>query len=852
MTTSTEIFLADYAPTAFNIDAVFLHFDLQESVTTVQSVLEISRRQNAGNQPLVLDGEGLFLKRIALDGKILAPTLYAQTEKSLTIFAVPDQFHLEIEVEIQPQNNKALTGLYRSRGNYCTQCEAEGFRRITYYLDRPDVLSYFTVTISADKTQYPYLLSNGNLVEKRALDNNRHWVKWHDPSLKPCYLFALVAGDFDLLEDQFVTCSSKPVALQLYVEKGFGHQGDYALKSLKNAMRWDEERFGREYDLDIYMIVAVSDFNMGAMENKGLNIFNTKYVLADAQTATDMDYLGIEAVIGHEYFHNWSGNRVTCRDWFQITLKEGLTVFRDQAFTQDLNSAAVARLDAIEIVRNRQFAEDAGPLSHPIRPASYSEINNFYTVTVYRKGAEVIRMVETLITKPIFRQALDQYFARYDGQAVTTDDFIATMQAVSVHDLTQFKRWYSQKGTPHLDIQGEYCRETQVFTLTVTQLNIDEPFYFPLVMCLMNKSTQKPMTLSEVLIVKDLKQTFEFHQITQEPIPSLFHQFSAPVIWSYPYSDEDLAWLARYDLDTFSRFDALQQLSVRVLLRLVKAIEKKELLSLDPILIDIYQHCLQPNSLTDPHYMSRLLALPSENYLSLQLEKIPVQAIHRAREFVKAELARVLQADFLRVYQQMQESGEYLYQPISVGKRSLKNFCLQFLTPNLAYAQYTQSNNMTDALGALCALNSVENPLREIALQDFYTRWQKNPLVVNKWLTLHASADVPNVYEKVQELMNHEAFDLTNPNNVYALLCTFNENHTHFHAENGEGYALIADCVIKLDALNPQVAARVVKPFTQWKQYAEPHATLMKQALKTVANVPKLSRDVSEVVNKSL
>ncbi|PHQ80421.1 MAG: aminopeptidase N [Coxiella sp. (in: Bacteria)] len=859
------IYLSDYKPCDFVVDNVHLNFELQEKTTRVISILHLSRNPQSDrtDAPLVLQGEELDLVRVAMDGKALADDAYQVDATSLTIANVANECVIEIEVTITPHDNTTLMGLFKSRNNYCTQCEPNGFRRITYFFDRPDVMTKFTTTITADKKQYPYLLSNGNLIEQRDLEGGRHWVHWEDPSLKPCYLFALVAGDFDLLEDTMTTMSGRDVKLELFVEKGFGHQGDYALTSLKNAMIWDETRWGREYDLDIYMIVAVSDFNMGAMENKGLNIFNTKYVLAQSETATDMDYKLIETVIGHEYFHNWSGNRVTCRDWFQITLKEGLTVFRDQEFTADMTSRAVSRLDVVSVVRNAQFVEDSGPLAHAIRPDAYIEINNFYTTTVYRKGSEVIRMVQTLITPEVFRKGLDLYFHRYDGQAVTTEEFITSMEEASGQDLTQFRRWYEQSGTPLLTVTSDYDADKKLFSLTVKQScpatpgqDAKKPFYLPFSVALVGAGKQE----TRVLVVSQEEQTFTFDAVEKEPLPSLLRDFSAPVKMRYDYSDEALALLVEHDENPFARWNAAQELATRYILALSDDIANGNALKKPILLIDAFSMLLD-NEMDDLDYLSRLLQLPSENYLHQQRDSVDVHAISKARNYCYKTLATELHDQWQACYEKYNDPDvAYQYDVTAVAQRSFKNTCLSYLVTSgieverqRAFDQFKKANNMTDRLAALAALNHVDCTERTDALTRFYEQWSDDPLVVNKWLTIQAASTVPNTFERVLELMQHEAFDLKNPNNVYALLSTFGANATEFHAENGEGYRLIADQVLYLNKRNPQVAARLLQPLTQWRRYGVPYRDLMREQLERIAvQRSALSTDIYEIVTKSL
>lgn len=867
-------YLKDYLPADFVINSVHLHVDLQEENTLVKTVLNMKRNPAAHNPSaaLVLNGEDMQLLSIHIDGQPLNANQYRVDEQHLTIMAVPDAFILETEVQIQPQNNTRLSGLYKSRTNFCTQCEAHGFRRITYYLDRPDVMSRFTTTITADKQKYPMLLSNGNLIEEKDLGGGRHWVHWQDPSLKPAYLFALVAGDFDILEDEFTTQSGRQVALKMYLERGFRDQGDFALTALKHAMRWDEEAFGREYDLDIYMIVAVSDFNMGAMENKGLNIFNTKYILAKPETATDQDYAAIESVIGHEYFHNWSGNRITCRDWFQITLKEGLTVLRQQLFDAAMTSPAVARIDEVNILRNRQFLEDDGPNAHPVRPEAYIEVNNFYTATVYNKGAEVIRMVRTLLGAELFRQGMDLYFSRHDGQAVTTEDFIQAMADVSHRDFTQFFRWYRQSGTPVLDVQSVYDQQAKRFSLSVTQScpptpgqAQKQPFYLPLAIGLIGENGQdlplqltgenRPTAGTKILEIQAEKQEFTLVNVPVKPVPSLLRNFSAPVKLNYPYRLEELALLMTHDSDTVARWEAAQRFAIAILMDRINSQPEQPL---PEIWFKTFSQLLSANDL-DLHLLARLFTLPSEAYLAQYKTPVAVEKIHQAREFAKQQLATHLEKRFLDRYQRYTDHGPYTYNTEAMGRRSAKNLCLGYLVNThkaeyamLALQQFQASNNMTDTMGALWALNNYAGKEREQALAEFYKKWSNQPLVVNKWLALQASSQLPDTLAKVQELLQHSAFSLNNPNNVYNLLGTFANNMAQFHAHDGSGYRLIADQVIVIDPKNPQVAARLIEPLTRWQRFDAARQKLMQAELQRVLANPKISPDVYELVTKSL
>lgn len=864
------IYLKDYRPADFSVEDVHLNFDLRENETIVKGILKLRRNPMADkNAPLVLDGEEMTLKQVSIDGKLLSAGQYHVDAHSLTIPQVPDQFLLETEVIIHPEKNTHLSGLYQSRGNYCTQCESHGFRYITYYLDRPDVLSKFTTTITADKKRYPVLLSNGNLIEDKTLENGRHWVRWEDPFKKPSYLFALVAGDFDLLEDTFTTMSGREIKLYLYLEKGFKDQGHHALEALKKAMRWDEETFGREYDLDIYMIFAVSDFNMGAMENKGLNIFNTKYILANEKTATDVDYFGIESVIGHEYFHNWSGNRVTCRDWFQITLKEGLTVFREQLFGESLLSPGVSRIQNVNFLRSMQFAEDAGPMAHPIRPRSYIEINNFYTTTVYRKGSEVIRMVQTLLGKTAFRKAMDLYFSRFDGQAVTTEDFIQAMQEGSGFDLTQFRRWYDQVGTPRLDVTGDYNEGKKTFTLTVKQTSASaEPLLMPLAMGLIGSKTHHEMMTqlateknalsgTRVLQIKKPVESFEFVNVTEKPIPSLLRHFSAPVVLHYPYTDDELLQLFQHDTDYFARWEAGQELMKRLIFKLVSAVQKHQPMQMDHRLIEAFQHILS-HAKGEWDYVAMLLTLPNISYLMLSMDVIDVDALHQAHEFVKKSLAKALVGEFAKGYTQ-HPASQYQYSREEAAKRTFKNRCLAYLVDSgeaqyrqLAYQQFIKSNNMTDTMGALQALMNVDCEERTKALAQFYEQFKDQPLVVNKWFMLQAGSTLPSTVDNVKHLMQHPAFNIKNPNNVYALVRAFGENPVAFHDKSGAGYRFIADQILALNAINPQVAAVLMQPLSRWKKINKAQQKYMLEELHRIQQAPKLSKDVYEIVTKSL
>lgn len=868
MSEPQTIYLKDYQVPLYLIDEIELHFTLEQDFTIVKSNLQVRRNQAclSKGKNLILNGEELTLLSIQLDGQPLLPPHYEVTNDLLIIHDAPQNFSLQITTKIYPQDNTALSGLYRSAKTYCTQCEAEGFRRITYFIDQPDILSRYTTTIVADKATYPFLLSNGNFAGSGELENGKHWVKWVDPFKKPSYLFALVAGDFDVIEDQFKTLSNRNIILRIFVEKGYGDQAQHAMYSLKEAMLWDEKTYGREYDLDVYMIVAIGDFNMGAMENKGLNIFNTKYVLAKPETATDDDYIHIMSVIGHEYFHNWSGNRVTCRDWFQLSLKEGLTIFRDQSFTEDMLSHAVMRIRDVNVLREQQFPEDAGPLAHQVRPDAYIEINNFYTSTIYNKGAEVLRMLQTILGKALFRKGMDLYFSRHDGQAVTIEDYVKTMEEVSEMDLSQFRLWYSQAGTPLVNVSDDYDPQKKIYTLTMTQSCAStrdqaekKPFYIPIKMGLLDE-TGNALIEEQVLILNTPSQVFQFKNINSKPIPSLLRNFSAPIKLNYPYSESDLQFLFKYDKDPFNRWEAGQNYAVKILLKLVQDYQQNNALQLPCKFVEMYEHILQQDA-EDNFMLAEMLYLPSEKYLGEQMDVVDVDAIHAAREFALAEMAKQLEALLLATYYKYHnDTHTYHFSMDDVGKRQLKNRCLFYLMllpkhASLGMKQYEASLkvNMTDAQAALASLTNLNSPLRQEALNQFYVAWKHDALVVDKWLGLQAASKLPNALSNVKTLMRHEAFDLKNPNKVHALLGTFaNRNLVNFHAKSGEGYAFLRETVQQLDKLNPQGAARLVKALTSWERYDKERQALMRGQLESLLQDKKISKDVFELVIKSL
>jgi len=874
--TPATIYLKDYARPEFTIEKLDLEFELTAAMTTVKSTMEL-HKVDATTQHLVLQGEALELISISMNKNILLPEQYRLTATQLTILAVPETFSLEIIVQIKPQENTQLSGLYRSGATFVTQCEAEGFRRITYFLDRPDVLTHYTTKIIADRHQYPHLLSNGNLVAKGELENQRHWVKWEDPFRKPCYLFALVAGQFELLEDYFITQSGRRILLHIYTEKGYLDQCHCAMQAVKKAMTWDEENYGREYDLDIFMIVAISDFNSGAMENKGLNIFNTKYILAKPDTATDEDYIYIQTVVAHEYFHNWTGNRITCRDWFQLSLKEGLTVFRDQSFTADVTDHGVARIYDVNKLRNRQFPEDAGPLAHPVRPDSYIEISNFYTTTIYEKGAEIIRVIQTLLGKVLFRRGMDLYFTRHDGQAVTIEDFVRAMEDASGMNLTQCRLWYEQAGTPLVKVTADYDAATKRYTLTLEQGCLPtpgqpykKPMHIPVRTALFDHQGQTLLLdtddgrpgLEKILQLKEITTTVTFKNVPERPIPSLLRHFSAPIKLQFDYSEEELVLLIKHDTDAFNRWEASQIYAQRLLLELIATYQQKRPLQMPEKFTELLRSLLNDKQL-NKQLLSALLTLPSEIYLAEHMAVVDVEAIFAAREFVKLNIATALRAEFFATYQEnvTTETG-IIFTLANVGKRQLKNVALQYLLllpdpalRKLGHQQFVTSLplNMTDTMAALRGLSHLAIPERELALEQFYTRWRHEPLIIDKWFAVQAASLLPDTLPQVERLTHHEAFDIKNPNKVYALIGTFGQqNMLRFHAADGAGYHFLGKFILQLDKLNSNVAARMLKPLTEWRRQDSSRAALMCAQLEIMMRTPGISNDIYELVTKSL
>jgi aminopeptidase N len=869
--------LSEYAAPEFLIDAANLDVDIHEEFARVHATLRI-RRNPTGRDPhapLALNGEELSLESVAVDGRPLDSGRFALDAERLVIPGLPDRFELDTVVRIAPRENSRLIGLYGSKDGFFTQCEAEGFRRITYFVDRPDVMARYTTALHADKARYPVLLSNGNLVAEGEEAGGRHWAKWEDPFPKPSYLFAMVAARLDVLRDQFVTRSGQRVALAIYVEPGKLDQCGFAMESLKRAMKWDEDVFGLEVDLDHYMIVAVGDFNSGAMENKGLNIFNTKYVLARADTATDLDFQMLDRVVAHEYCHNWTGNRVTCRDWFQLSLKEGLTVFRDQEYGADHYSRPVSRIREVRSLRASQFAEDAGPMAHPVRPASYIEIRNFYTATVYEKGAELVRMIHTLIGREAFRRGMDLYFRRHDGQAVTCDDFVRAMQDASGVDLSQLMRWYDQAGTPVVEVADEYDPSARRYTLRIRQSCPPTPgqpeklpFHIPLRVGLVGadggdlplrvEGEASAAGTERVFSVKSGEERLVFLDVPARPVPSLLRGFSAPVALKYDYRDDALAHLLAHDSDPFNRWEAGQRLVLNLILSGVQEFRTGREFEVPERLIRAFAKVLADGP-ADPAFAAEVMALPGEGYIAEQMERAEPDAIHAVRDQVRRVLARALRGQLLATYHSSAVPGPYSPDAGSAGRRALRNACLDYLMEleepdirHLALEQYRSAHNMTDAMAALNALANRECAERPQVLSAFYESWRDEPLVVNKWLAVQAASRLPGTLEEVKRLRQHPAFDLKNPNKVYALIRTFSTNQVRFHAADGAGYEFLADQVIALDPLNPEVAARITRGFDRWKKFDEGRQVRARSALERILKADGLSKDVYEVASKAL
>ena len=857
------IHLKDYRPPAYRIPEIALDFQLDQEATRVKATMKVERASEAA--PLVLDGNRLKLVGLKIDGKALDNSAYALGDGTLTIHAPPAKFTLEIETEIAPAQNTWLEGLYTSNNIFCTQCEPEGFRCITYFLDRPDNLCKYETRIEAPKKTCPVMLSNGNCIETGELPGGRHFARWRDPFPKPSYLFALVAGDLGHIKDQFTTMSGRKVDLRIYVEHGNEPKVTYAMDSLKRAMKWDEETYGREYDLDIFMIVAVSAFNFGAMENKGLNIFNDKVLLASPETATDDDYARIEAVVGHEYFHNWSGDRITCRDWFQLSLKEGLTVFRETHFAEDMRSAAVKRIEDVKDLRLRQFQEDGGPLAHPVQPQSYITIDNFYTATVYEKGAEVIRMIRTLLGKDIFRKGMDLYFVRHDGQAATVEDFVRCFEDVSKRDLQQFRLWYSQAGTPEIEANGNYDSKAKTYSLNLKQRvpptpgqPDKKPMHIPLSAGLVGKSG-KQVSEPRVLELQKPEETFVFTNVAEEPVLSIGRGFSAPVVIKSPATRETRAFLMARDTDAFNRWEAGQQLSTEVLLAMVSAVQAKKTPAPDSVYLEAIGQVLA-NADADPAFTAQMLIPPSENELAQARTPVDPVAIHAAREALIAAVAHCHGNALHKLYAHLKPHGAFSTDAASAGKRALRNTALRFLTAandektaELADEHYRAATNMTDMIAGLASLSRMASAKREAAFQHFHDKFKSDPLVIDKWMGLQAMSPLPDTIARVRALMKHPAYSLKNPNRVRSLVGAFAAaNPLRFHDVSGAGYKLVGDVVRALDAINPQTAARIIGAFESWKRYDEKRQQLMRAELTEVTKRNDLSANLFELITKML
>ena len=867
--------LKDYRPPDWLVQTVHLDVSLHPTQSRVRATIQFKPNPATPAAPLVLDGDGLALQSLKLDGAPVAPDSYVVTPDQLTIPQPPNgPFTLEIETLVDPSANTQLSGLYRSSATYCTQCEAEGFRRITYFPDRPDVMAVYTTRIQADKAEAPVLLANGNLTESGALPGGRHFAVWHDPHPKPCYLFALVGGDLACVQDHFRTMSGRDVTLRIYVEHGKEDRCGYAMDSLKRAMRWDEETFGREYDLDIFMIVAVSDFNMGAMENKGLNVFNDKYVLASAASATDADFAHIEGVIAHEYFHNWTGNRITCRDWFQLCLKEGLTVFRDQEFSADMRSRPVKRIADVRGLRAAQFVEDAGPLAHPVRPDTYKEINNFYTSTVYEKGAEVVRMAQTLIGPEQFRAGMDLYFARHDGEAATVEQFIRCFADASHRDMTQFMRWYSQAGTPQVTVTGRFDPAAKTYTLDCRQSvpptpgqPEKAPMVIPLALGLVGKDGRDlPLSLAGgklergVLVLDAPAQRFTFTSLTERPVLSINRGFSAPIKLDSDLTGDDLAFLAAHDSDPFNRWQALQTISMRLLIDNVARLRQGQPARSDDKLMVALAAVLEDARL-EPAFVALALLPPGEGDIAREIGRdIDPDAILQARKALRGEIGERLGPSLSTAYERMSEPGRYSPDAKSAGRRALRNVGLDLMAATAkpdgiarAARQYAAADNMTDRMAALATLSLHDVPQRKEALADFYQRYAADALVIDKWFSLQAMIPQPDALDSVRALTRHPAFSMSNPNRVRALIGAFAQgNFTQFNRADGQGYAFLADSVLALDAKNPQVAARLATAFRTWRTLEAGRRGKAEAALQRIRATPNLSRDLSDIIERAL
>ncbi|MEN3930444.1 aminopeptidase N [Microvirga sp. W0021] len=871
--TTPIVRLEDYRPSDFHIEKVHLDISLHPTETRVISTITLLRNP-AGNPsaPLALDGDELVLKSVKIEGEEVSPSDYEATPQSLVIRKFPERvFDLTIETALNPTANTKLMGLYRSNGIYCTQCEAEGFRRITYFLDRPDVMTVYTTRLEADRNDAPVLLGNGNPNERGDVpDSNRHYAIWHDPFPKPAYLFAVVGGNLDHVGKTFKTMSGRDVDIAVYVEKGKGDRADYALDALERSMRWDEQTFGREYDLEVFNVVAVSDFNMGAMENKGLNIFNDKYVLASSETATDGDYAGIESVIAHEYFHNWTGNRITCRDWFQLCLKEGLTVFRDQEFSADERSRPVCRISDIKTLRARQFPEDAGPLAHPVRPPQYSEINNFYTATVYEKGAELVRMLKTLIGADAFRKGMDIYFDSCDGTAATMEDFLGAFEQSSGKDLSHFAKWYGQAGTPHITVKGHYDATAKTYKLDFTQVTqptpgqpSKEPLVIPVSLGLVTSKGDLPLDCSSVnengvFVLDKASDSIVFSNVSEEPVPSVFRNFSAPVKVSLELDSKDLLTLLVHDSDPFNRWQAAQTIATRLLVRMVNGEDcKAEIEAFASSLLEFTNE----TAASDPAFTALVLTMPGESDIIQEIgSDIDPDAIFKSRTILKRILSSVLSPVLVPLYNSLANTGPYSPDAASAGKRSLRNLLLDLIACNnsaegekLAQAQIQSATNMTEHFAALSVLSHIPGNARENAFTEFGKRYSNEPLVLDKWFALQAVIPEESVLGRIERLTQNPAYAISNPNRVRAVYGAFAmSNLTQFNRADGKGYDLLADLAIKLDKINPQITARLLTAFGSWRRMNGVRQAHAEAALKRIAAQPDLSRDTSDIVQRSL
>lgn len=885
MDTPKEIFLKDYKLPDYYFDKVDLKFELGEEKTIVSSKIAVSPRVDGSSSPLVLNGEDMKLLSIKVNCKELKGEDFYLDSRHLTLLSPPSgKFTLEIVSETYPHKNTSLEGLYKSSGNFCTQCEAEGFRKITFYQDRPDIMAVYTCRIEADKSLYPVLLSNGNLVEQGDLEGGRHYALWEDPFKKPCYLFALVAGQLESRDDTFTTRSGRKVSLRIWTPAQDIPKTVHAMYSLKAAMKWDEDVFGLEYDLDLFNIVAVPDFNMGAMENKSLNIFNSKLVLASPETASDADYAAILGVIGHEYFHNWTGNRVTCRDWFQLSLKEGLTVFRDQEFSSDMGSRTVKRIADVSKLRNYQFPQDAGPMAHPVRPHSYIKMDNFYTVTVYEKGAEVVRMYKTLLGTQGFRKGMDLYFKRHDGQAVTCEDFYAAMRDANGADFANFLQWYSQAGTPSVKVTSSYNAEAHTYSLKFSQevpatpgQPVKEPMFIPVAVGLLD-SSGKDMPLSSVyhdgmlhsvvsngqpvctttLRVTKKEEEFIFSNITERPIPSLLRGYSAPIRLESDLTDSDLFFLLAHDLDGFNRWEAGQVLARKLMLSLVADFQQNKPLLLNPMFVHGLK-CILCDSSLDKEFIAKAITLPGEGEIMDMMVVSDPDAVHAVRSFIRKQLASELKEEFLSTVKDNNSTEQYVFDHPNMARRALKNIALAYLASledpeltELALHEYKSATNMTEQFAALAAIALNPGKTRDDVLADFYSKWEKDYLVVNKWFALQATSDISGNVENVRKLLSHPAFDLRNPNKVYSLIGGFCGSPVNFHAKDGSGYRFLGEIVVQLDKINPQVASRMVSAFSRWRRYDTTRQDLAKAQLEMIMSTNGLSENVFEIASKSL